>query len=117
MIKDGFDSNTGSSKEKYVFDDSKNEEMDLHDIFVRELIEKKSLAALHYLINAGRELEFKVNGKDFFLSRSGSSQVVSLWAGKAEQSFDSMEELLKSSVVDGCRFLSIWNQAEIGVLF
>ncbi len=94
-----------------------NNGMDLHDIFVRELLETKSLEALRYLIQAGRELEFTVHGACCFLSRSGSAKDVSLWVGNIEQDFDSMEELLEYAQIDGHAFRSIWGQAEIGFLF
>ena len=40
--------------------------MCLHDIISKELTEKKSLAALIYLICHGRELEFE--GREYFIS-------------------------------------------------
>ena len=42
--------------------------MCLHDIIAEELTEKKSLAALIYLICHGRELEFEFEGKKYFIS-------------------------------------------------
>lgn len=91
--------------------------MDFYDVFVGELIEKKSLAALLYLVNGGRELEFTAMGKQCFISRSGSAKVVSLWVERDEQSFEEMEELLDRAVIDGEPFLSVWKNAEIGILF
>ena len=41
--------------------------MDLYDLIIHELEVKKSLAALIYLIERGRELEFTVNGMEYFL--------------------------------------------------
>ena len=45
--------------------------MDVHDLIVNEMFEHKSLAALIFLIDCGRELEFKVNGEEYFLSCDG----------------------------------------------
>lgn len=42
--------------------------MCLHDIIAEELTDKKSLAALIYLICHGRELEFEIEGKEYFIS-------------------------------------------------
>ena len=44
--------------------------MDIHDLIVNELFNKKSIAALIFLIDCGRELEFKMNGKEYFISFS-----------------------------------------------
>lgn len=51
----------------------------LHDIIAYELLEKKSLSALIYLIDRGREVEFELNKKTYFISCSGSNKYVSLW--------------------------------------
>lgn len=91
--------------------------MRLHDIIVEELIEKKSLAALIYLISCGRELEFKVEGKEYFISCDNSKKYVSLWKNKSEQSFDSLSELIENATIENHTFLSIWDQVEIRTLF
>ena len=69
--------------------------MDLYDLIIHELEVKKSLAALIYLIERGRELEFTVNGMEYFLSRDHAAKYVSLWNKHHEQSFDSIEELIE----------------------
>ena len=73
--------------------------MCLHDRIVRELEQTRSLAALIYLIDHGREIEFSWEGRDYFLSRSHAQKAVSLWNGRGEQSFDGMEELLETAAV------------------
>lgn len=88
-----------------------------YDAIEDELLRGKSLAALLYLINGGRELEFTVDGRGYFISRSGSEKTVSLWQGTAEQSFDSMEELLDNALIDGEAFLGAWPRAELETLF
>lgn len=88
-----------------------------HDIIERELLEKRSLAALINLIDSGRELEFKVNGKDYFISRDNSMKYVSLWDNKTEQSFDSVYELIENATIDNDTFLSVWSGVEIQTLF
>ncbi|MBQ4044034.1 MAG: hypothetical protein IJD06_08575 [Clostridia bacterium] len=89
----------------------------LHDRIAGELLQTKSLAAMIWLIDAGRELEFTVNNRTYFLSRSGSQKYVSLWQAEAEQSFDSMEQLLAHAILDGKSFLDRWDSAQLKTLF
>ena len=91
--------------------------MDVHDLIVNELFEHKSLSALIFLIDCGRELEFKVNGEKYFLSRDGSRKHVSLWVNKNEQSFDSVPELIENAAIENMAFLSAWEQAELEYLY
>ena len=88
-----------------------------YDAIEDELLKGKSLAALLYLINGGRELEFSVDGRAYFISRSGSEKYVSVWQGTAEQSFDSMEKLLDNALIDGEPFLSAWPRTQMETLF
>ena len=91
--------------------------MDLHERIVSELTENKSLGALIYLINAGRELEFSMDGKRYFLSRHRSTQFVSLWENGKEQSFDGVDTCLCRAVIDGRPFLEQWDKVRIEILF
>lgn len=50
--------------------------MELHDRIVKELDRTKSLAALIWLVQQGREVEFTVEGKGYFFSRS---RVLTAW--------------------------------------
>lgn len=91
--------------------------MDLHDLIVKELEQTKSLAALIYLIDHGRELEFSLYGKEYFISRDKSRKYVSFWENQNEQSFDSMEELIGSAVIANSPFISVWPEIQIGIIF
>ena len=91
--------------------------MDLHDRIVRELLEHKSFAALIWLIERGRELEFSVDGVPCFISRSGSEKVVSLWVDGKQQAFDSIEQLIENAVIGQNRLLDICNTIQISTLF
>lgn len=91
--------------------------MELHDRIVKELEETKSLAALIWLADRGRELEFSVEGKGYFLSRSKAKKYISLWDSETEQSFDTMEELLEKALVSGLPFLTAWENARIETIF
>ena len=84
---------------------------------VNELFNKKSLAALIFLIDCGRELEFKMNGKEYFISCNGSKNYVSLWENKNEQSFDSVLELIENATIENMCFLTAWKQSELEYLF
>lgn len=91
--------------------------MDLYDLIIHELEVKKSLAALIYLIERGRELEFTVNGMEYFLYRDHAAKYVSLWNKHHEQSFDSIEELIENAIVGNGVFISVWNTVKIETLF
>ena len=91
--------------------------MELHDRIVAELDETKSLAALIWLVDRGREVEFSAEEKGYFLSRSKAEKYVSLWDSKTEQSFDSVEELLEKALVSGLPFLTAWEKARIETIF
>lgn len=89
----------------------------LHDLIVDEFERTKSLAALIYLINAGRELEFLAHGKEYFISRDKSQKYVSLWENQNEQSFDSVEELIENAVVADSVLLSVLPEIQIQTIF
>ena len=91
--------------------------MDLHDRIARELLECKSLAALIWLIERGRELEFSADGVPCFISRSGSDQHVSLWVDGNQQAFDSMELLTQKAVIGQNRLADSWDSVQIDTLF
>ena len=91
--------------------------MELHDLIVRELETTKSLAALIYLTERGREVEFTIDGRGYFLSIHKSQRTVSLWNEDAEQSFESMEQLLENAVAGGVPFLTAWKDAKIETIF
>lgn len=91
--------------------------MDLHERIVRELLECKSLAALIWLNECGRELEFSVDSVPCFISRSGSERRVSLWVDGNQQAFDSIEQLIEKAVIGQNRLLDIWDSVQINTLF
>lgn len=91
--------------------------MDIHDKMVEELFKTKSLNALIYLIEHGRELEFKYNDIECFISKDHSSGFVSIWVDKKEQAFDSIEELIANAEIDNALFEDIWRDITLGVLF
>ena len=91
--------------------------MGVHDLIVKELFETKSLAALIFLVDQGRELEFKVNGKECFISRHGAKQYVSLWVDKNEQSFGSVPELVENAKIENMCFFTAWEQAELEYVY
>ncbi len=90
--------------------------MCLHDIIVEELTEKKSLASLIYLICHGRELEFEIEGKEYFISCDKSKKYVSLWNNQNEQSFNSVDELIENATIEKSSFFSLWEKSTIQTL-
>ena len=91
--------------------------MGLYEQIERELLDQKSLAALIWLIDRGRELEFSANGVACFISRSGSAQYVSLWVDGSEQSFGSVETLLENASIQQKPLLHLWPLIHIETLF
>ena len=91
--------------------------MGLYEQIERELLVRKSLASLIWLIDRGRELEFTANDVPCFISRSGSSQYVSLWVDGNEQSFESVEVLLENASIQQKPLLHLWPLIHIETLF
>ena len=88
-----------------------------HEDMVKALLDENSLAALIYLLDAGRELEFKVRDTVYFVSKDKAQKYVSIWKGQEEQSFDHAYDLIEYSLVEGIPFYSAWKDAEIMTLF
>ena len=91
--------------------------MKIQDKMVKELFENKSIKALKYLVECGRELEFNYNNKDGFISRDNSNSFVSVWIDKNEQSFDSIEELIEKAKIDNILFKDAWKEIVLDVLY
>ncbi|MBR5554155.1 MAG: hypothetical protein IKV98_09960 [Clostridia bacterium] len=91
--------------------------MILHQYLQDELFNNKSLGALVYLIENGREFEFSYKGNLCFISGSETQKEVSLWIDKTEYAFDNIENLAESKVFDNKSLLEIWNDIEIETLF
>ena len=91
--------------------------MELHDRIAEELDRTKSLAALIWLVQRGREVEFTVEGRGWFISRSRAERFVSLWDSQTEQSFDNVEELLENAAISGTPLLTAWKDARIETIF
>lgn len=91
--------------------------MNMHDKMAKELFDNKSLKALSYLIEHGRELEFEYDNKICFISRDNSRGSVSIWVEKEEQYFDSMEELIEKTKINNFSFEEIWRTSELNILY
>ncbi len=93
--------------------------MAVDKLIVDELFKKKSLAALMFLIDGGRELEFVFDGKAYFISKSGSAKYVSVWQNEksdSEQSFESVYELICNANINGKAFCEVWEKFELKFL-
>ncbi len=87
------------------------------DRMERELSQHRSAAALQYLIECGRELEFEAGGRSCFLSRYETAKSVSLWVDGKEQSFSSMEELMENARIGDAAFAEAWSSSRLITLF
>jgi len=113
-IIDGFYINADGTKGKYVLEDMSE---NLYDNLANELFQYHSLAALLYLINAGRELEFSYKEIKCFISKNGSAKTVSLWISEDEQAFDSIESLIENAVFCNQQFMHIFHDITLETLF
>ena len=92
----------------------------IHDLIAKEFEHTKSLSALIYLIEHGREIEFLFGGRRYFLSCSNSQKRVSLWnsQNQEEQSFDTIEELIeKATMENGKNLLDVLPQIQLETIF
>lgn len=89
----------------------------MHDLIVDELYDKKSIAAFIWLISQGRELEMSYEGQSFFITSDCSKDKVSMWIGKKEYSFSSVEEMLQLGEIMGHKLIDIWTVIQLGTLF
>ena len=91
----------------------------LHEQMENELFNKKSLGALIYLLDKGREFEFSYNNTEYFISCCETEKYVGLWKGKNEEhwDFDKIEMLCDAKVFDGKSLLEIWEDIEINYLY
>lgn len=90
---------------------------DIQDLIVSELFDKKSIAALIYLIDKGRELEIKYCNTSAFISMDGSSKHCSIWIDKNEQAFDSVEELFNNAIINGKILNDVWEKTVFETLY
>ena len=81
--------------------------MNIQDKMVKELFENKSIKALKYLVECGRELEFNYNNKDGFISRDNSNSFVSVC----------IEELIEKAKIDNILFKDAWKEIVLDVLY
>jgi hypothetical protein len=65
----------------------------------------------------GREIEFEYDGEEYFMSCDKAKKYVSLWKKQAEQSFESVEELIENALVGAVKFLSAWEEAKIKYIY
>ena len=93
------------------------EELKNYDEMVTALLEEKSLKALVYLIDNGRELEFMSGEHTYFISKDKAAKYVSLWKKEHEQSFDHMYDLIEHVKVEGQPFFKVFKESEICTLF
>lgn len=81
-----------------------------HDAMTEALAEDKSLGALVWLVEHGREVEFRADGVLCFLSQTHGG--ISLWVGQVQRSFPSAEALIRDE-----DFLALWNRAVVETIY
>ena len=89
----------------------------LHQYLQDDLMNNKSLGALVYLLEKGREFEFTYKGTLCFISRSETQKEVSVWINKLEYPFDNFDKLAESKIFENKSLLEIWDELEIETLF
>jgi len=88
----------------------------LHDLIVAELINKRSIAALVFLIDAGRELEFSFGGTDFFISKDTKGHGIELAQGNHAEHFEDMHKLICCSTLVSVPFIDAWPNVSLNCL-
>ncbi len=91
--------------------------MDLHDVMIAKLTEQKSLSALCWLIDHGREIEFLYRQTECFLSARCQSDLVSFFTDGQEQTFKTIEICLSQAQINGIPFLQAWQEVQIRTIF
>lgn len=89
----------------------------LHQYMEDELCNNKSLGALIYLFEKGREFEFSYKEVSCFISRTETQKEVSLWIDKKEYPFESVDALTETKVFGDKCLLDIWSDIEVEYLF
>lgn len=87
-----------------------------HSRAAEALFHHHALDALCYLIEQGRELEFTYQDQAYFLSTSQSTGYVSLWQGKKEDAYSSMDCFLQTALLQDTPFLVAWADVELQYL-
>ncbi len=90
---------------------------DIHNFIQNEFLQNKSVSALVWLVDKGREIEFSYMGNQYFISKSNSCSYVSLWDKDYEQGFTSVEMLWEFAEIGEERLQLVWENIEIDTLF
>ena len=88
----------------------------LYELLLKEFWEKHSLAALLYLLDGGREINFTYKGYECGIFRDYGKIY---FDGKQieEQTFSTAFDVLANAKIEGKLFCDIWEDIEIDALF
>ena len=89
--------------------------MNFHTVLSDELLEKNSIGAFVWLIDHGREIEFKYKEQEYFVTTEDEDIV--LWHDYKKQSFSCMEEMFEEVRLCDEDIYEVWDDVEFTCIF
>lgn len=89
---------------------------DLYEMITDELFNNKSIAALLFLLQGGRELTFKYNNEELSITRDGEKYYLNS-SKDCIQTYDSAWQLLEDGKLGENKFLHVWKEIELITLY
>ncbi|OGO86089.1 MAG: hypothetical protein A2Y24_04415 [Clostridiales bacterium GWE2_32_10] len=90
---------------------------ELYDIIINELYEDKSISALLYLLEGGRELSFRYENEEFSVTRDKERFYLNSQDSKKSQIYVDAWQLIEKGQVHGKKFMDIWKDIELLTLY
>ena len=79
------------------------------NLFTKRVLEK-AIDEIYAITEEGDDLDFEYQDKSYRISKNSSSSYISLWEGKEEQAFSSLDELTEHATINGKPFMkAIWD--------
>ncbi|BCJ92673.1 hypothetical protein acsn021_02420 [Anaerocolumna cellulosilytica] len=88
----------------------------LYDVIVNEL-NNKSISALIFLLDSGRELSFKYNNIEYAITWNEKKICLENENHDSVQKFDDAWSFIENVLVQGKTFLEVWSNIELLYLF
>jgi len=90
---------------------------ELYEIIVNELYNSKTISALLFLIDNGRELSFLYNDIEYSITWKDKLLYLDNEKHDNLQMFDNAWELIENSKIEKYKFLEVWNDIKLLTLF
>ena len=90
---------------------------ELYDIIVNELYNHKTIAALLFLLDNGRELSFLYKDIEYSITWKNKLLYLDNENHDNVQIFSNSWELVENSKIEKYKFLEVWNEIKLLTLF